>query len=62
MDILPSLPVDAASLNVLWRISRPLINMKGFPYMQQLKDLEKSFSATVEGSGEIFLSPCTERL
>ena len=45
MDILPSLPVDAASLNVLWRISRMLINMKGFPYMQQLKNLEKSFSA-----------------
>ena len=45
LDILPSLPVDAASLNVLWRISRPLMNMKGFPYMQQLKDLEKSFSA-----------------
>ena len=45
IDILASLPVDAASLNVLWRISRPLINMKGFPYMQQLKDLEKSFSA-----------------
>ena len=45
IDILPSLPVDAASLFVLWRISRPLINMKGFPYMQQLKDLEKSFSA-----------------
>ena len=37
IDILPSLPVDAASLFVLWRISRPL--------MQQLKDLEKSFSA-----------------
>ena len=45
LDILPSLPVDAASLNVLWRISRPLMNMKGFPYIQQLKDLEKSFSA-----------------
>ena len=45
LDILPSLPVDAASLNVLWRISRMLINMKGFPYMEQLKDLEKSFAA-----------------
>ena len=45
MDILSSLPVDAASLNVLWRISRTQINMNGFPYMQQLKDLEKSFLA-----------------
>ena len=45
MDILPSLPVDAASLNVLWDVSRLLINMKDFPYMEQLKNLEKSFAA-----------------
>lgn len=45
MDILPSLPVDAASINVLWRISRLLINMKDFPYMEELKSLEKSFAA-----------------
>ena len=45
MDILPSLPVDAASLNVLWSISRPLKNMKDFPYMEELKNLEKSFAA-----------------
>ena len=45
MDILPSLPVDAASLNVLWRVSRLLINMKDFPYMEELKSLEKSFAA-----------------
>jgi len=45
MDILPSLPVDAASLNYLWRISRPLKNMKDFPYMEELKNLEKSFAA-----------------
>ena len=45
MDILPSLPVDAASINVLWRISRLLINMKDFPYMEELKNLEKSFAA-----------------
>jgi len=44
LDILPSLPVDAASLNVLWRITRPLKNMKNFPYMEQVKDLEKSFA------------------
>lgn len=45
MDILPSLPVDAASLHYLWRISRPLKNMKDFPYMEELKNLEKSFAA-----------------
>ena len=45
MDILPTLPVDAASLNVLWRVSRLLINMKDFPYMEELKSLEKSFAA-----------------
>ena len=45
IDILASLPVDAASLNVLWRITRLLINMKDFPYMEELKNLEKSFIA-----------------
>jgi thiol-disulfide isomerase/thioredoxin len=37
--------VDAASLNDLWSISRPLKNMKDFPYMEELKNLEKSFAA-----------------
>ena len=45
IDILSTLPVDAASINTLWRISRPLINMKDFPYMEELKNLEKSFAA-----------------
>ena len=45
IDILSSQPVDAASLNVLWRISRPLKNMKDFPYMEEVKSLEKSFAA-----------------
>ena len=45
IDILSTLPVDAASLNTLWRMSRPLINMKDFPYMEELKSLEKSFAA-----------------
>jgi len=45
IDFLPSLPVDAASLIILWRISRPLKNMKDFPYMEELKSLEKSFAA-----------------
>ena len=45
IDILSTLPVDAASINALWRISRPLINMKDFPYTEELKSLEKSFAA-----------------
>ena len=45
MDILSSLPVDAASINKLSNISRMLKNMKDFPYMEQIKNLEKSFAA-----------------
>ena len=45
MDILPSLPVDAASINILSNIARMPKNMKDFPYMEQLKELEKSFAA-----------------
>ena len=45
MDILPSLPIDAASVNALWSISRMAKNTKDFPYMEQLKNLEKSFAA-----------------
>ncbi|MBQ8990330.1 MAG: TlpA family protein disulfide reductase [Prevotella sp.] len=45
MDILSSLPVDAASINKLSNIARMLKNMKDFPYMEQVKDLEKSFAA-----------------
>ena len=43
MDILPSLPVDAASLNVLWRVSRLLINMKDFPLPVHQKGLKTSW-------------------
>ena len=45
MDVLPSLPVDAASINILSNIARMPKNMKYFPYMEQLKDLEKTFAA-----------------
>ena len=45
MDILSSLPVDAASINKLSNISRMLKNTKDFPYVEQLKELEKSFAA-----------------
>ena len=45
MDILPLLPVDAASINKLTNIARMLKNMKDFPYMEQVKNLEKSFAA-----------------
>ena len=50
MDILPSLPVDAASVNTLWGISLTAKNTKDFPYMEQLKNLEKSFAARVPKS------------
>ena len=46
MDILSSLPVDAASINKLSNIARMLKNMKDFPYMEQMKDMEKSFAAS----------------
>ena len=45
MDILPSLPVDAASISKLTNISRIQKNTKDFPYMEQLKSLEASFVA-----------------
>ena len=45
MDILSLLPVDAASLSKLSNIARMLKNMKDFPYMEQMKNLEKSFAA-----------------
>lgn len=44
LDILPSLPVDAASISKLTNICRMLKNMKDFPYMEQLKSLEKDFA------------------
>ena len=45
MDILPSLPVDAASLTKLEGVAHTAKNMKDFPYMQQLKELEASTAA-----------------
>lgn len=45
MDILPSLPVDAASLSELEGIARQAKNTKDFPYMQQLRDLEAATAA-----------------
>ena len=45
MDILPSLPVDAASLTKLEGVARTAKNMNDFPYMQQLKELEASTAA-----------------
>ena len=44
MDILPSLPVDAASLSELELVARHAKNTKDFPYKQQLEEL---FAATV---------------
>ena len=45
MDILPSLPVDAASIRTLWLIFETAMRSKGFPYKDQLKEVEKSIAA-----------------
>lgn len=45
MDVLPSLPVDAASLSELEGVARQAKNTKDFPYMQQLKELEAATAA-----------------
>ena len=45
LDILSSLPVDVASISKLSNIARMPKNMKDFPYMEQLKNLEKTFAA-----------------
>ena len=45
MDILPSLPVDAATIRTLGSISRWVMNTKDFPHMEQLKEVEKTIAA-----------------
>jgi len=45
MDILPSLPVDAATIRALYGISRWATNRKDFPHMEQLKEVEKTIAA-----------------
>jgi thiol-disulfide isomerase/thioredoxin len=45
MDILPSLPVDAATIYALWLTSMTAKNTKDFPHMEQLKKLEKTIAA-----------------
>ena len=45
MDILPSLPVDAATIRALLGISETAMIRKDFPYMEQLKEMEKTFAA-----------------
>jgi len=49
MDILPSLPVDAATIRTLMHISEWAMivtrDRKDFPYMEQLKELEKTIAA-----------------
>ena len=45
LDILPSLPVDVASISKLSNIARMLKNMKDFPFTEQIQNLEKSFAA-----------------
>ena len=45
MDSLPSLPVDAATIRALLGISETAMIRKDFPYMEQLKEVEKTFAA-----------------
>lgn len=45
MDILSSLPVDAATIRVLLSISPIAKNTPDFPYMEQLKKLERTIAA-----------------
>ena len=45
MDILPSLPLDAATIRTLLGISETAMIRKDFPYMEQLKEVEKTFAA-----------------
>ena len=45
MDILPSLPVDAATIRTLLGISETAMLRKDFPHMEQLKEVEKTIAA-----------------
>ena len=45
MDILPSLPVDAATIRALWITAMTAKNTANFPHMEQLKKLEKTIAA-----------------
>ena len=45
MDILPSLPVDAATIRTLSGISETAMIKKDFPHMEQLKEVEKAIAA-----------------
>ena len=45
MDILPSLPVDAATIRTLYGISETAMIRKDFPHMGQLKEVEKTIAA-----------------
>jgi len=45
MDILPSLPVDAATIRALLDISKTAMIRKDFPYMEQLKKVENTIAA-----------------
>ena len=45
MDILPSLPVDAATIRTLLDISETAMIRKDFPHKEQLKEVEKNIAA-----------------
>ena len=56
LDILPSLPVDAATIRTLWLISETTMRRKDFPHMDQLKEVEKSISARAPKGFEVQLA------
>ena len=45
MDILPSLPVDAATIRALWVTAMTAKNTPNFPHMELLKELERTIAA-----------------
>ena len=45
MDILLSLPVDAATVRTLFGISETAMIRNNFPHLEQLKDVEKTIAA-----------------
>ena len=48
MDILPSLPVDAATIRALWITAMTAKNTPNFPHMEQLKELEKTIARLLQ--------------
>ena len=56
LDLMPTLPVDASTINALWSISRTVKNIKTFPYTEQLQNVEKSMAARAPKEFESLLA------